>query len=127
MDDCPDYRHGFINALRPPEVEGEVGSWTSRWLLKTNRPITQSQLSQAAESSSREDVLVRLSDLGGGRLRLEIDSPRHALDVEAYPEVDHVLRTLDEALGGILEINDSPRDWWRPFRMRRGSHGYGSG
>jgi hypothetical protein len=62
---------------------------------------------------------MRLVPLGGLELRLEIRSVENPLQPDAYLMIDVVLRRVDNELGGISEINGSPRDWWRTFRSSR--------
>lgn len=113
----PDYDPRFIRRLRPPEVEGAGGAWTSRWVLRLRSVADERELSDVAARLSAEGKDgVELVALNGDLVRLELGSGVHPLDPEAYPLVDRVLRTIDRSLGGIAEINGSPRDWWRTFR-----------
>jgi hypothetical protein len=53
--------------------------------------------------------------VAGSRLRLETVTEVHPLELEAWPVIDSMLVALDHRLG-LVEINDCPREWWRPFR-----------
>jgi hypothetical protein len=122
----PDYGPESIHPLRPPEVEEEMPAtrWRSRWLLRLEAPVDQPVLRTLASRLSTSDpgMTVELSLLTDHTVRLELRLPVHPLDVEAYPLIDKVLVAIDAALGGIAEINDSPRDWWRTFRTRTQPH-----
>jgi hypothetical protein len=112
----PNYDVDAIKRVRPPEVEGESGQWHAVWQLTTARPVTQAELRGAeAEVSAIPGIGVRLTLVGGGRLRLETVTEVHPLEVEAWPVIDSMLVALDHRLG-LAEINDCPREWWRPFR-----------
>jgi hypothetical protein len=52
----------------------------------------------------------------GFLVRFELTSPTPPLEVESFELVDRALRFLDARLGGVEEINGSPRNWWRTFR-----------
>lgn len=118
----PDYDPRLIRRLRPPEVEGTDGEWTSRWVLRLRSVPGQGELSDVAAKLSAEEGEggVQLVALHGDLVRLVLGSRVHPLDPEAYPHVDRVLRAIDRSLGGIAEINGSPRDWWRTFRTSAG-------
>jgi hypothetical protein len=117
----PDYGPESIHPLRRPEIEEEVigTRWRSRWLLRLHDPIDQPALPALATRLSAPDpaVTVELSPLTDHTVRLDLILPVHPLDLEAYPLIDRVLLAIDASLGGIAEINDSPRDWWRTFRV----------
>jgi hypothetical protein len=72
----------------------------------------------ASDVSHTTGVEVLLTPISSSALRLDMTTTAHPLDVEAWPLVDSVLVVLDRLLGGLVEINDCPRDWWRPFRSR---------
>lgn len=115
----PTFDGASIRRLRPPEVEGATGEWTSRWLLRLDIPIPAgaAQLDiLSAQLTAHTDARVSVRSINDREVRLEMQSEVHPLDPEAYPLTDHVLMALDSALGGIDEINGSPRDWWRTFR-----------
>jgi hypothetical protein len=118
----PDYGPESIHPLRPPEIEEEAPGtrWRSRWLLRLEAPVDRPALPALATHLSTPDpvVTVELSPLTDHTVRLDLSLPVHPLDVEAYPLIDKVLLAIDATLGGIAEINDSPRNWWRTFRTR---------
>lgn len=111
----------MIRAIRPPEIEPcPDGSWRSKWLLTASSDVNGEDLSRlgAGLSTHLPDVAAEVAALGGTRVRLEFVTLSHPLDVESYLLVDAVLVTADTLLGGLAAINDSPRDWWRPFRQQ---------
>lgn len=114
----PDFDDTLIRRLRPPEVEGSVGDWKSRWLVRLREgPDADSLRDEACRLASVEDVMdLCLTSLDNAEVRLDVRSTSHPLDPEAYPWVDIVLKAIDASLGGIVEINGSPRDFWRTFR-----------
>lgn len=114
----PDYDDTSIRRLRPPEVEGSVGDWKSRWLVRLGEgPDADSLRAEASRLGGVHEVLgLSLTLLDDAEVRLDIRSTSHPLDPEAYPWVDLVLKAIDASLGGIVEINGSPRDFWRTFR-----------
>jgi hypothetical protein len=119
MIDPPPYDASSIHRLRPPEVEGEEGAWVSRWLLRLASDPGESSLREVeTRLQVAEGVGVRLLGLEPDLVRLELVTHDHPLDVESYLLIDRVLLEIDESLGGITFINESPRDWWRTFRNR---------
>jgi hypothetical protein len=112
----PNYDPASIKRVRPPQVEGEMGHWDAVWQLTTVRPVSRAKLRVVeAEVSATTGVEVRLTLIADSKVRLETITDVHPLDVEAWPVVDSVLVALDRLLG-LAEVNDSPREWWRPFR-----------
>ena len=114
----PDYDDTSIRRLRPPEVEGSRGDWTSRWLLRLREDPDHDSLADASDRLSRLEGLIEVSvtALGRAEIRVETRSSSHPLDPESYLWIDALLIDIDSSLGGIVEINGSPRDWWRTFR-----------
>jgi hypothetical protein len=112
----PRYGTTAIKPVRPPQVEGELGRWRAWWQLTLARPLSPRRL-QAAEGevSASTGIEIHLALLSGCRVRLETTTAVHPLDVEAWPTVDSILLALDRLLS-LVEINDCPRGWWRPFR-----------
>jgi hypothetical protein len=112
----PSYDASAIRRIRPPEVEGENAQWRSQWQLTTSRRVTDADLRIAeADASAPPAIDVRLTLIADRKVRLETMTRVHPLEVEAWPVIDSMLLTLDRHLG-LAEINDCPRDWWRPFR-----------
>jgi hypothetical protein len=112
----PKYDASAIKRTRPPEIEGESGQWHAVWQLTTARCVTEAELCQAeADISATLGIEVRLTLIAGSRVRLETITEVHPLEVEAWPVIDSMLVELDRHLG-LAEINDCPREWWRPFR-----------
>lgn len=114
----PNYDERSIRRLRPPEVEGSAGDWTARWLLRLNAATDDASLAaKSAQLTSEEwPCEVEVLRLAGSDIRLQLRTAVHPLDPESYQLTDRVLKDIDGTLGGILEINGSPRDWWRTFR-----------
>src|SRR5262249_20297100 len=100
------------------EIEGERGRWVSLWLLRFVRPLDSLELDVWASELEHVDrvlsaeFLVRAEDL----VTLRLTTTVHPLEVESYVTIDAVLGLVDERSGGLKEVNDSPRDWWRTFR-----------
>jgi hypothetical protein len=112
----PSYDVSAIKRVRPPEVEGESGHWHAVWQLATARAVTQAELRGAeAAVSAIPGIEVRFILIADSRVRLETMSEVHPLEVEAWPVIDAMLLSLDHRLA-LAEINDCPREWWRPFR-----------
>jgi hypothetical protein len=112
----PRYSASLIKPVRPPEVEGEIGEWHALWQLATIRPVSEGLLRRAeAEVSAAAGIEVRLQKTAGSRVRLETITAAHPLEAEAWPVIDSMLLALDRLIG-LATINDSPREWWRPFR-----------
>jgi hypothetical protein len=112
----PNYDPSSIRRVRPPEVEGEVGCWHALWLLKTTHPISVEKLhSVETEVSATIGVKIRLTRIADSDIRLETFTAVHPLDLEAWPVIDSMLLDLHRLLG-LAEVNDCPREWWRPFR-----------
>ncbi len=109
------YSSDQIDWLRPPEVEGEHGHWTSRWVLELQDLPGEFPEYEPSEEVRPDLTSVALTALDDGLVRLEIASRVHPLDPEGYPLVDAVLRWIDAEFGLIL-INGAERDKWRPFR-----------
>ena len=114
----PDYDDTSIRRLRPPEVEGSVGDWKSRWLVRLQEgPDADSLRAEASRLEGVHEVMdLSLTLLDDAEVRLDVRSTSHPLDPEAYPWVDLVLKAIDASHGGIIEINGSPREVWRTFR-----------
>lgn len=107
------YSADDIDWLRPPEVEGEQGDWTSRWLLQVAQSPGRSD--ELAEGIHPDVKGVELTSLGGDQYRLEVRSTTHPLEPEGYLAVDAVLTSIHDRLT-IVRINDSARSKWRSFR-----------
>jgi hypothetical protein len=110
------YDPSSIKPVRPPDVEGEIGRWNASWQLTIAHPIERERL-RAAEAavSASTPIRVRMTLITDHKVRLETTTDMHPLDVEAWPIIDSMLMTLDRLLD-LIEINDCPREWWRPFR-----------
>lgn len=114
MPDTP-YSSDQIDWLRPPEVEGEVGDWASRWLVSCASDLSDLGAPCLPEGADDDLIGFELVELPRGEFRLEIRSRVHPLDPEGYLVVDAIFLWLHESLG-IIEINGSERTKWRPFR-----------
>lgn len=117
----PDYSHEDIRPLRQPEIEEMPhGSWKSRWQLELTQlpPADQLRILAQRLNRLRPGMSVTLVPLTERSVRLDLFLPVHPLDVEAFPMIDDVLLAIDSSTTGIVEINSSPRDWWRTFRNR---------
>ena len=108
-----DYSADQIDWLRPPEVEGEHGEWTSRWLLRVRQ--APSPNTGPPEGIHLDVLATELVDLGGSEVRVELRTRVHPLDPEGYLGVDAVFHWIDSHLG-VVEINGSDRSKWRTFR-----------
>jgi hypothetical protein len=107
------YSADQIDWLRPPEVEGERGDWTSRWLLTAD--IEPPEDVEVPDGLHPDILSAALTRLAGREVRLDLRTSTHPLDPEGYPAVDTVLLAVDASIGLAL-INGSKRDKWRPFR-----------
>lgn len=109
------YTSDQIDWLRPPEVEGEAGDWTSLWLLSVASAMVEPGAPSWPDDVERDLISFELVELAAAEVRLEIRSRVHPLDLEGYPVIDAILLWLHEEVG-IDEINGSERSKWRPFR-----------
>lgn len=109
------YTSDQIDWLRPPEVEGEAGDWTSRWLLLFASAMADPGAPSWSDDVEGDLISFELVELPTAEVRLEIRSRVHPLDPEGYPVIDAILLWLHEVFG-IDEINGSERSKWRPFR-----------
>lgn len=114
----PCYDGALIRRVRPPEIEGAKGDWTSRWLIRLCTPPSPRTLEDVQDqlNAGCHPDQVDLLALQAADVRLELRSRAHPLEPEAYPLIDNVLKAINGASGGIAEINGSPRDDWRTFR-----------
>ncbi len=110
------YDSSLIKPIRPPEVEGEEGHWHASWQLRLAGPVSPEDLRRVQdEVAEANGIELHLETISESRVRMEMITAVHPLDVEAWPLVDSTLLALDRLLG-LAEINDCPRNWWRPFR-----------
>lgn len=109
------YSADDVDWLRPPEVEGEAGEWSSRWLLRIQFP-TKAMTGEILQGPQHPDLIsFELTPLAGDEFRLQLESKVHPLDLVGYPLIDAVLRWVDDRVV-VLTINGSERDKWRTFR-----------
>lgn len=109
------YSADEVDWLRPPEIEGETGKWSSRWLLRVQAPEESVRRDRSLGPPHPGITFFKLTPLTADEVRLHLVSPVHPLEPEGYPVVDAVLRWVDDRFG-ILSINGSERDKWRTFR-----------
>lgn len=116
VDEPFEYDASQINWLRPPDVEGEVGAWQATWLLQLGDDGPAATSSIAPLRAALDSCSITLTGLGDGAVRLVTHTPEHPLHVDGFDMIDQILGGLDAALGGVAEINGSPRAQWRTFR-----------
>jgi hypothetical protein len=93
-----------------------MGRWHGQWQLAVARPVTMERLRAVeAEVAAATGVDISLALITDSKVRLETITTIHPLEVEAWSVIDSMLLELDRLLG-LTEINDCPREWWRPFR-----------
>lgn len=115
----PGYDTSLIRPIRPPRLERVGDAWRSSWRITTRATVLPEALPDVAtEVGVAVGVEVALATDDDDALALVMTTVWHPLDVEAWPVVDRILVELDDRWG-LIEINGSPRDWWRPFRRSR--------
>ena len=117
-----DYTEADILAFRPPRVSAVVAGWQSWWELGFRHDVSKAEVSAVCAEVLDSGLIVGVEAAttpGGAVWEFCVTSREHPLDIEGYPEVDALLRRLDEALGGVVQVNGWPRHHWRTFREAR--------
>ncbi len=103
-----------VNWIRPPEVEGSIGDWWSRFLIAS---ACGGEVAETFRTTAINGLLgAEVSSLDEpGLFRLTLHTKPHPMDEEGWAILDIVFVEL-HALVGISKINDSDMIVWRPFR-----------
>jgi hypothetical protein len=88
----------------------------SKWVFELTKEQDTLPLGLGDELARSCDCSIEFDLTVPTIMNMTVTSTWHPFDVEGLPPVHKILLTLDRQLGGIVQINGSPRDWWLPFR-----------
>lgn len=111
------YDASLIKPVRGPDVDGEPGDWSTTWVLSLRAAVPPGALEELARTLAAIDGVhaVEAEAVDDLTARVVLRTAEHPFDPEGIPWTNAFLVQADARLGGLTQVNGSPRDWWRPF------------
>lgn len=120
VNNSSDYSDAVIRKTRWGQVEADpTGGWVTIWHLvmdTTRVPDGRVDVISDAECGFDSKLIVETAGIAS----LVIATTEHAMSASYYPLTFEAFGIINDRFGIISEIEGLPRDWYAPFRSRRG-------